>query len=204
MPRANEPFEDPEFLAELARLGITHRPGLAAEMMQQFEPLLMADGIDLNDPNAAFSGDELQAALDRATERHNLELVTPIGHRRELAAGLLRAFAVALAEGRDEDAQSLLQFASPDGGEDHPTIAHVIGVGIGLLDTWFSDAEVLPVIGAAQHRSGADPLARRRRICSPLPPRTGHSRRSTASSCGPAASCCRKPQHSPSRHAFSR
>ena len=150
MPRANEPFEDPEFLAELARLGITHRPGLAAEMMQQFEPLLMADGIDLNDPNAAFSGDELQAALDRATERHNLELVTPIGHRRELAAGLLRAFAVALAEGRDEDAQSLLQFASPDGGEDHPTIAHVIGVGIGLLDTWFSDAEVLPVIGAAR------------------------------------------------------
>jgi len=61
----------------MARLGIVRQPGMAAELMEQLKPLLAADGVDLDDPDGVDL-DTLQGALDRATERHNMRLFTPV------------------------------------------------------------------------------------------------------------------------------
>ena len=44
---------------------IEHVPGMAADLMQQLKPYLLADGIDLDnpDPENPISIDELNAAL---------------------------------------------------------------------------------------------------------------------------------------------
>jgi hypothetical protein len=55
---------------------IRHQPGIAADLMRELAPLLAAEGIDLN---AALDLETLQAALDRAIERRNVALFTPVG-----------------------------------------------------------------------------------------------------------------------------
>jgi len=134
-----EPFDDPEILAAMARHGVVHRPGMAQEVLAELAPLLAAEGIDLDDPDPSLGIDELNAALARATERRNLEIATPVGEKRTLALAVLRSASIALADARPEDAAALLASIEPEGREDSPAVSHVIGAGLGALDTWFAE-----------------------------------------------------------------
>ncbi len=124
----------------MARAGMVHKPGLAAEMMEQLKPLLAADGIDLDDPEGVEL-DTLQATLDRATEQHNLALFTPIGDRRRRALRELARFSMALAAGDESAAGDVLEAIEPDAYGDMPAVADVIGAALGLLDTWLPDRQ---------------------------------------------------------------
>lgn len=133
------PFEDPELLAAMARFGVVHRPGSAQEALKELAPLLAAEGVDLDDPDADFDINQLNAALTRATERRNLEIATPIGEHRTRALAVLRTSGIAFADGRPDDAAALLGDIEPDETENRPSASHVIGAGLGALDTWFAD-----------------------------------------------------------------
>ena len=90
------------------------------------------DNIDVPDVET------LQLALNRATERHNMSLFTPVGQARELAAVTLR-LAAAIADGDTRLAAGVLDQAqpeSPDGSA--PTVAACTGLALGLLDQWLA------------------------------------------------------------------
>lgn len=137
--RMVNPFDDPELVAAMTQHGVVHRPGMAQELLAELAPLLTADGIDLDDLDADFDVEDLNAAFARATERRNLEISTPVGAQRIQALAVLRTASIAQADGRTEDAAALLASIEPDGGEDLPAVSQVIGAGLGALDTWFSD-----------------------------------------------------------------
>lgn len=132
-----DPFDDPEVRAQMQRLGIVHQPGLAAQMLQELSPLLAAEGIDLDDINVDADG--FQAALDRATEQHNLMLSTPVGAQRAGALALLRVYATAIDAGDVDRAAPLLEAIQPEPDGDRPAISHVIGVSLATLDEWSRD-----------------------------------------------------------------
>lgn len=146
----SDAFDDPEVRAEMARLGIVHKPGMAAELMRQLSPLLAAEGIDLDDPDADFDLEALNAAMARATEQHNLLLATPIGAQRAGALALLRRITDAIAADDVALAQALLSSVGPEPDGDAPAISHVIGVSLGLLDTWSADPSSSRALGAVR------------------------------------------------------
>ena len=114
------------------------KPGMAQELLRELAPLLAEEGIDVDNIDVPDL-QTLQAALNRAMERHNMSLFTPIGHARELAAATLRLAAEAIACGDTPLAATLLDQAqpeSPDGSA--PTVAACTGVAIGLLDQWLA------------------------------------------------------------------
>jgi hypothetical protein len=113
-----------------------HTPGTADDLMRELAPILAEDGIDLDDPDTIPDVKTLQTALDRAVERRNMELFTPVGKARSLALTTLRLFAEAIAEDQTELAGAILATAvpeSPDGSQ--ATVAGTIGVALDLLDT---------------------------------------------------------------------
>jgi hypothetical protein len=61
---------------------IQMKPGMADEMMRDLAPLLAEDGVDINDVTDI---DALNRALEKAVERRNMELFTPVGARRNQA-----------------------------------------------------------------------------------------------------------------------
>ena len=137
--RMASPFDDPEFHAQMERAGVVHTPGMAEEMLRRVAPLLASEGIDLDNLDMTDL-DAVNAALARATERHNLELFTPVGVRRDGALAVLRRFAVALADGDDDLARAILASVEPEPEDDAPAISHVIGVSLGVLDEWHTDS----------------------------------------------------------------
>lgn len=121
------------------RIEIRRQWGLADQMMQEMKPLLLADGIDLDDPDNPPALADLQAALDRAVERRNLELFTPIGARRDAAATFLMQFGLLIAEGADALAAALLARVQPEAKDDEaPEVSAVIGAALDLLDGWLT------------------------------------------------------------------
>lgn len=134
-----DPFRDPAVEAEMARLGIVYTPGMAAEMMRELAPLLAEDGIDLDDLETDVDLDTINAALARATERRNLELFTPVGEMRAMALTVHRLVTEALAEGSAQLARAIIDSIQPDPVGTVPSVAHVIGVGLGTLDQWKGD-----------------------------------------------------------------
>lgn len=135
-PDPPSPFDDEQFLAELARMGVTHRPGLAQEVLTELNPLLKDEGIDL-DAGGNADLDALDGALQRAVERHNLELSTPTGRHRDLTLAVLRRIAELQEIGDDDEVHHILDLVGPDPSENAPSAAQVMGVGLGLLDDWF-------------------------------------------------------------------
>jgi len=114
------------------------KPGMAQELLRELAPLLAEEGIDVDNIDVPDL-QTLQAALNRAMERHNMSLFTPIGHARELAAATLRLAAEAIADGDTPLAARILDQAqpeSPDGSA--PTVAACTGVALGLLDQWLA------------------------------------------------------------------
>ncbi|MFK4850190.1 hypothetical protein ACI3KT_01020 [Microbacterium sp. ZW T6_19] len=101
------PFDDPEFRAQMAKMGVAHQPGMAADLMRDLAPLLKADGVDLDELGETDIA-TLDAALGRAIERRNLELLTSIGAQRAGAIATLRVFTAAMPEGNEKIARAIL------------------------------------------------------------------------------------------------
>lgn len=117
---------------------IQFKPGMANELLQQLAPLLAEEGIDVNNIDASDPG-TLQQALNRAIERHNMAMFTPVGHARELAAATMRLAAEAIAGGDTTLAAGILDQAQPESPDDSAaTVAGCTGLALGLLDQWLS------------------------------------------------------------------
>lgn len=143
------PFDDPEVKAQMARLGIVHTPGLAAEILSEMAPLLAAEGIDLDNLDGTDL-DAVNAALARATERRNLERFTPVGEQRAMALTVHRLVTEALAEGSTAVARVVMDGIQPDPVGTMPSVAQVIGLGLGTLDAWNRDPAWAEVVAKAQ------------------------------------------------------
>jgi hypothetical protein len=142
------PFDNPAFARALGARGVVHQPGMADKMLREMAPLLAEEGIDLNDPST-FDMETLNAALARATERTNLERFTPLGRTRANVLILLRLISEAISEDTPQLAEIVINGIEPEPTKpDKPSVAHVIGASLGLLDLWHSDREL---IGALAH-----------------------------------------------------
>ena len=116
-------------------------PGLGEQTMRELAPLLAEEGIDVDNIDVPDL-DTLQAALNRAVERHNMTRFTPVGRARDLAVTALRLVVGALAGGDTTLAAAILARVQPDSpGNTTATVAACIGVGLGLLDDWLSGAD---------------------------------------------------------------
>lgn len=147
----SSPFDDPEFRAQLERLGVAHEPGLASQVLGEIAPLLAAEGIDLDNLDLATTDlDAVNAALAAATERHNLMLFTPIGPQREAAYAVLRVVTRAVDDDDFELAQIVLGSIEPDPTEGTASVAHVTGVALGVLDRRHADPELRGSVSAAR------------------------------------------------------
>ena len=114
------------------------KPGLAQETLRELAPLLAEEGIDVDNvdvPDLAT----LQAAMNRAVERHNMTRFTPVGRARDLAAATLRLVIEALAGGDTTLAAAILEHVQPDSPDNTTaTVAGCTGVALGLLDDWLT------------------------------------------------------------------
>ena len=138
-------FNDPEVRAAMAAAGAVHKPGMAKELMADLAPLLAEEGVDV-DNLGDTDLDTLNAAMARATAQYNLELFTPTGERRTQSLAVLRQFSEALDAGHDEFALAILTAIQPEPTDTLPAVSHVIGVGIGLLDSWFTNRKLRPIL----------------------------------------------------------
>ena len=123
---------------------------MAQELLRELAPLLAEEGIDVDNIDVPDL-DTLQQALNRAMERHNMALFTPVGHARDLAAATLRLAAEAIAGGDTRLAAAILDQAqpeSPDGAA--ATVSGCIGVALGLLDQWLSGHDAGAPAGLAK------------------------------------------------------
>ena len=112
---------------------IQHKPGLADEMLRDLAPLLAEEGIDVPDM------DTLQHALNRAVERRNMELFSPVGDARDIAIVTLRRVVEAILDGNTALAGALLYQVQPESPDNSvATVASCIGITLGLLDDWLS------------------------------------------------------------------
>jgi len=114
-------------------------PGLADELLEELQPYLLDDGIDLR--TASFDDVEaLNAALGRALERRNADLFVPSASQRAYALTVFRLVTEALHDRQRELAQAIVWGVPPQSKEPEvATVAHVIGVGLELVDTWVAD-----------------------------------------------------------------
>jgi hypothetical protein len=62
---------------------IQFKPGMASDLLRELAPLLAEEGIDVDNIDVP-DPETLQRALNRAMERHNMALFTPVGQAREL------------------------------------------------------------------------------------------------------------------------
>jgi hypothetical protein len=113
-------------------------PGLADETLRELAPLLAEEGIDVDDidvPDLAT----LQAALDRAVERHNMARFTPVGPAPDHAVDTLRLVVEALVDTDTTRAADILDRVPPESPETTTaTVAGCTGLALGLLDDWLS------------------------------------------------------------------
>lgn len=109
---------------------------MADELMRELAPLLAEDGVDINDVSDI---DALNRAIQKATERRNMELFTPVGARRDQATALLMLVVAAIADDETELAVRLLDSAQPESPDNSAAeVASCIGMALGLLDDWLS------------------------------------------------------------------
>ena len=128
---------------------VERQHGLADDLLRELAPLLAEDGIDvsrLDDVDAPT----LQAALDRAVERRNMALFTPVGRARELAAATMRVAAEGIITGDTVLAAAVLDRVTPESPDDSSaTVAGCIGLALGLLDEWLCGGESVAPAGLA-------------------------------------------------------
>jgi hypothetical protein len=129
---------------------VVHKPGMADELLHELAPLLAEEGIDLDGgeiPDLAM----LQAAMDRAVQRHNMQLFTPVGADRDNAAVVLREAVIAIGAGDGVRAGEVLAAVEPQptqpGGA---SVAGCTGVAVGLLDSWLGGEDAGVPAGLGQ------------------------------------------------------
>jgi hypothetical protein len=117
---------------------IEFKPGMANEMLRELAPLLAEEGIDIN--NIEVDDIEtLRRAMNRAVERQNMALFTPVGERRDVAVAALRLVVEALADDDTEVASAILEQVQPESADNAaPEVSACIGIALGLLDDWLS------------------------------------------------------------------
>jgi hypothetical protein len=129
---------------------IQFKPGMASELLQELAPLLAEEGIDVNNIDVPDL-DTLQQAMNRAMERHNMALFTPVGQARELAAVTLRLAAEAIADGDTKLAAAILDQAQPESADGSAaTVSGCIGLALGLTDQWLSGQDTSAPAGLAK------------------------------------------------------
>jgi len=120
---------------------IQFKPGIANEMLRELAPLLAEEGIDVDNIDVPDL-DNLQAAMNRAVERHNMARFTPVGRARELVVTTLRLVIDAMADGDTALAGSILQQVQPESPDNTvATVAGCIGLTLGLLDDWLTGSD---------------------------------------------------------------
>lgn len=113
-------------------------PGVADALMEELAPLLAEEGIDLAALNAPDL-ETLQQAMNRAVERRNMALFTPVGPTREIAVVTLRLIVEAISDGDTALAGAILDQVQPESPDNEvATVASCIGIALGLLDDWLS------------------------------------------------------------------
>jgi hypothetical protein len=106
-------------------------------MLRELGPLLAEEGIDINADVPDM--DVLQNALNRAVERRNMALFTPVGQTRELAVTALRLAVQAITDDDTTLAAAVLEQVEPESPDNSaPTVSACIGAALGLLDDWLS------------------------------------------------------------------
>ena len=109
---------------------------MANELLRELAPLLAEEGIDVDNIDVPDM-ETLQRAMNRAVERRNMALFTPVGETRDLAATTLRLVVQALAEDDSTLASSLLDQVQPESPDNSaPTVSACMGMALGLLDDW--------------------------------------------------------------------
>jgi hypothetical protein len=142
----------PEPPAGLPRVERHH--GLANDMLAELAPLLADEGIDVNNLDH-YDLDQLQQALNRAVERRNLELFSPVGAARTLAVNLLKAVVAAVVAGDSRRAGQLLEQVQPESPDNSAaTVASCIGIALGLLDDTLTAPDTPAVSLPAGHWNG--------------------------------------------------
>ncbi len=115
---------------------VEFKPGLADETLRELAPLLAQEGIDVDKLEVADLP-TLQRALNRAVERRNLELFSPMGATREIAVLHLRRVVEAILTDDTRLAGQLLDQVQPESPDNTvATVASCIGIVLGLLDDW--------------------------------------------------------------------
>ena len=127
---------------------VEFKPGLADETLRELAPLLAEDGIDVDNLEVADLP-TLQRALNRAVERRNLELFSPIGATREIAVVHLRRVVEAILTDDTRLAGELLDQVQPESPDTTvATVASCIGIALSLLDDWLGVQSGRPDFGA--------------------------------------------------------
>jgi hypothetical protein len=160
------PFDDPDVQRLMYDAGVVHKPGLAAELLQEIGPLLAEDGFDIDNLETTDL-DTLNLALGRAIERRNFERFVPVGQTRAMALTALRLTAEAISENESALAKALIHSIQPEPDDGMPSIAQTIGVSLGVLDTWHTDPQLrhavqrtrMPVWEKHARTAGTDILA---------------------------------------------
>jgi hypothetical protein len=120
---------------------IEFKPGIAKETLRELAPLLAGEGIDVDNIDVPDL-DTLQAAMNRAVERHNMTRFTPAGHARDLVTTTLRLTVEAIAGGDTTLAAAILEQVQPESPDNTvATVAGCIGVALGLLDDWLTSSD---------------------------------------------------------------
>lgn len=130
---------------------IQFKPGLANEMLRELAPLLAEEGIDVDNIDVPDL-DTLQRALNRAVERRNMELFSPVGDTRDIALTTMRLVVEAILDDNTALAGTLLDQVQPESPDNSvPTVASCIGIALGLLDDWLSGQARAAPSHLAQH-----------------------------------------------------
>ena len=145
MAASKSPSDDPEFLPLPPGVEIRHRVGADVELLEQLAPLLAAEGIDVNHLTDA-DPEELNEALTRAVERHNMESSTPVGDQRARAINTLRELVVALHAENIAEVQNLFGSIGPVPTRHRPSSGHLTGVTMENLDTIYRNTALHPAL----------------------------------------------------------
>lgn len=117
---------------------IQFKPGMANELMVELAPLLAEEGIDINNIDVPDL-DTLQHAMNRAIERRNMALFTPVGEVRQIAVVTLWLIVEAILDDDSRLAGAILDQIQPESPDNTvATVASCIGIALGLLDEWLS------------------------------------------------------------------
>ena len=125
-------------------------PGMANDMLRELAPLLAEEGIDVDNIDVPDL-ETLQRAMNRAMERRNLELFSPVGEAREIAVVTLRLLVRAILDGDTALAGAILDQVQPESPDNSvATVASCMGICLGLLDRWLSGQDDAAPAGLGQ------------------------------------------------------